>query len=360
MIFSATKSIDSPSINTLPVLILTGLLGSGKTTFLKQLIALKQQRAAKETWQVLLNDFGELNLDSACLATDGVIITPLVGGCMCCTAEHLFAQQLQQISTQQRPDRLIIEPSGLANPAAIIRAIRRFNQQQKQLSLRLVQLIALVDAGQLSASLYQRSGLLRDMLNLADQILLTKTDLLAPEQAKQQQAWLAQQLYASKPVHLGWPHSSNNQGGSFWNPWQPARKAPGFHLLNEPNSPQLGTTNEPIKSIVPGTLSAQLKAGDISLLSWHGQPEQLWSRTALKAMLTPAPAGLLRLKGVLRTGKDWQAVQWSPSGLDLHDQAWYLDNRLEILVNWPYKNLEQTRTAFEQKLSKCVQIRDLI
>jgi G3E family GTPase len=198
------------------------------------------------------------------------------------------------------------------------------------------------------------------MLNLADQILLTKTDLLAPEQAKQQQAWLAQQLYASKPIHLSWPHSSNNQGGRSWNPWQPAHKAPRFHLLNEHISPQLGTTSESVTSTVPGIISAQLKAGDISLLSWHGQPEQLWSRSALKAMMTPAPAGLLRLKGVLRTGKDWQAVQWSPSGLEFQDQAWYLDNRLEILVDWPYENFEQTRKVFEQKLSKCVQIRDLI
>ncbi|AEG31115.1 cobalamin synthesis protein P47K [Thiomicrospira cyclica ALM1] len=360
MIFSPTKPAQQAAPITLPVLILSGLLGSGKTTLLRQLIQTKQQEAPTETWHILLNDFGELNLDAPRLATSGVIITPLAGGCICCTAEHLFVQQLQQLTKQTNPDRLIIEPSGLANPTAIIRAIRRFNQQQLHTTFKIIQVITLVDATQFSESYYQRSDLLRDMLSLADHIILTKADLLATEQAKQQQAWLQQQLSANKPVHLGWPDSSDNKSGRSWNPWQPARKAPSFHLLNEPNSPQLGTTSEPVNSIIPGIISAQLKAGDISLLSWHGQPEQLWSRSALKTMMAQPPAGLLRLKGILRTGKDWQAVQWSPSGVEFSDQAWYLDNRLEILVDWPYENFELMRTAFEQKLSKCVQVRDLI
>jgi G3E family GTPase len=360
MIFSATKPVQPSAPTTLPVLVLSGLLGSGKTTLLRQLIQTKLQLAPAETWQILLNDFGELNLDAPRLASDRVVITPLAGGCMCCTAEHLFTRQLQQLSTQQRPDRLIIEPSGLANPAAIIRAIRRFNQQQSHTRFQIIQVITLVDASQFAESYYQRSGLLRDMLNLADHIILTKADLLPSEQAKQQQAWLQQRLHASKPVHLGWSDLSDNKNGNSWDPWQPARKTPSFHLLNEANSPQLGTNSEPFQSIVPGILSAQLKTGDISFLSWHGQPEQLWSRSQLKQLMSDPPAGLLRLKGVLRTGKEWQAVQWSPSGLEFNDQAWYLDNRLEILVDWPYTDFVETRASFEQKLCKCVQIRDLI
>lgn len=354
MIFSPTKQAPHSAPNTLPVLILSGLLGSGKTTLLRQLIESKQQQAPAENWQILLNDFGELNLDASRLATDGISITPLAGGCICCTAEHLFTRQLQQLTTQQHPDRLIIEPSGLANPAAIIRAIRRFNQQQSDTFFKIIQVITLVDATQFSESYYQRSDLLRDMLNLADQIIISKSDLVSPQQAATHQAWLTQTLRPTKPVHLNL--TSEQRAGC----WQAPRQSLSFHLLNDTNTPQLGQTSQRVKSSLPGVLIAQVKQGDISLLSWQGEAEQLWSRTLLKQLMAAPPAGLLRLKGVLRTGKDWQAVQWSPSGLDFADQAWYLDNRLEILVDWPYEAFEQTRIDFEEKLSKCVQVRDLV
>jgi len=351
MTYLVTKSPISQA--AIPVIILSGLLGSGKTTFLSQLLQYKQNQAVNERWTILINDFGGLNLDAIMLAAHNIKVIPLGGGCICCTAEPLFSQQLLALSQSKPPDRIIIEPSGLANPTMIIRAIRHCNQYYTDPKYQLHHVITLIDATQFNPDHYHASALLRDMLSLADQIMISKTDLISDMALNNQQAWLDEYLQPSKPIHN---RLSDHLFNSLLQPTRPKLK---FQLLTKAEGPQLGTQLEPFISKLPAIITAEQKCGDISLISWQGQVKQLWSRSALKTMMLRPPAGLLRMKALLRTGQNWQAVQWSPSGLTFQEQAWYLDNRLEILVNWPHNIFSDALKAFEEKLSNCIQVRDL-
>jgi G3E family GTPase len=101
-----------------PTTIITGSLGVGKTTFIARLL---QQRQGTERWAVVVNEFGALGLDGALLAqpagTAGVTVKELPGGCMCCAISGVLPVALAQLLRTVKPQRLIIEPSGLGHPA---------------------------------------------------------------------------------------------------------------------------------------------------------------------------------------------------------------------------------------------------
>ena len=91
---------------------------AGKTSLIRSLLA---QKPAGERWAVLVNEFGEIGLDAALLATDvdGVAIGEVAGGCLCCVNGVPFQVGLGRLLRRARPDRLFIEPSGLGHPLAL-------------------------------------------------------------------------------------------------------------------------------------------------------------------------------------------------------------------------------------------------
>lgn len=88
-----------------------GPLGAGKTSLIRSLLA---QKPAGERWAVLVNEFGEIGLDAALLATDvdGVAIGEVAGGCLCCVNGVPFQVGLGRLLRRARPDRLFIDPPG--------------------------------------------------------------------------------------------------------------------------------------------------------------------------------------------------------------------------------------------------------
>ena len=93
----------------IPVNLITGFLGVGKTTAVRHLLA---QRPAAETWGVLVNEFGEIGVDGSLLAGQGAPVQEVAGGCLCCVAAPAFTTGLNRLIREHRPDRILIEPSG--------------------------------------------------------------------------------------------------------------------------------------------------------------------------------------------------------------------------------------------------------
>ncbi|MBX4322025.1 hypothetical protein K4G81_22680, partial [Mycobacterium tuberculosis] len=85
-------------------------LGSGKTTSILHLLA---QKPADEKWAVLVNEFGEVGIDGALLADSGALLKEIPGGCMCCVNGLPMQVGLNTLLRQGKPDRLLIEPTGL-------------------------------------------------------------------------------------------------------------------------------------------------------------------------------------------------------------------------------------------------------
>ena len=111
--------------NTIPVLLLTGYLGSGKTTLLNRI--LNNRRGIK--FAVIVNDLGEVNIDADLIEKGGVVgqkddnLVALQNGCICCTLKMDLVEQLRDITSQRRFDYIVIEASGICEPAPIAQTI---------------------------------------------------------------------------------------------------------------------------------------------------------------------------------------------------------------------------------------------
>ena len=109
----------------IPVLLLTGYLGSGKTTLLNRI--LNNRRGIR--FAVIVNDLGEVNIDADLIAKGGIVgkkdesLVALQNGCICCTLKMDLVEQLRDITSQQRFDYIVIEASGICEPAPIAQTI---------------------------------------------------------------------------------------------------------------------------------------------------------------------------------------------------------------------------------------------
>ncbi len=112
----------STAIANLPVHLITGFLGSGKSTLIHRLI---ERKPAEERWAVLINEFGQVGIDQAMFAErEDLVVKGLPGGCLCCQLAFVMQATLVNLLHRHRPDRLIIEPSGLGHPAGLLEVLR--------------------------------------------------------------------------------------------------------------------------------------------------------------------------------------------------------------------------------------------
>lgn len=121
-------------IKEIPVLLLTGYLGSGKTTLVNRILA--NERGVK--FAVIVNDIGEVNIDASLIEKGGVVgqeddsLVALQNGCICCTLKMDLVQQLSDIVAMQRFDYIVIEASGICEPAPIAQTISVYPQLYPQ------------------------------------------------------------------------------------------------------------------------------------------------------------------------------------------------------------------------------------
>ncbi|MDO5703428.1 MAG: GTP-binding protein, partial [Lachnospiraceae bacterium] len=106
--------------------IISGFLGSGKTTLIKMLLA----EALKGEQVVLIeNEFGEIGIDGGFLKEAGVAIREMNSGCICCSLVGDFGTALVEVTRQYKPDRIIIEPSGVGKLSDVIHAVERVSEE---------------------------------------------------------------------------------------------------------------------------------------------------------------------------------------------------------------------------------------
>lgn len=167
--------------------LITGFLGSGKTTTLRHLLANKPQH---EQWAVLVNEFGEIGIDGALLANSGAQLKEIPGGCICCVNGLTMQVGLNMLLQQAKPDRLLIEPTGLGHPKQILALLL---SETYRAWLHPLATLALLDARQLSDEKYQQNENFRDQLAVADVIIANKQDRYHTSDHANLQAWFATQ-----------------------------------------------------------------------------------------------------------------------------------------------------------------------
>lgn len=159
----------------IPANIITGFLGVGKTTAITHLL---NSKPVDEVWSVLVNEFGEIGIDGALLKNTNAHIREVPGGCICCVAGLPMKIALNMLIAKTKPDRLIIEPTGLGHPEEIINTLAG-EYYDTVLDLRAT--ITLVDARKLSDTRYTDNANFKDQIAVADVLVANKNDLSTAE-----------------------------------------------------------------------------------------------------------------------------------------------------------------------------------
>jgi G3E family GTPase len=162
-----------------PITLITGPLGSGKTTLLRHILATRPVKIA-----IVMNEFGEIAIDTKVIEGKNVRVAELGGGCVCCSLLGEFEAAVNEIIQRVAPDIIIVETTGLAEPEALV-----FNIQEALPQCRIDGVVSVIDADML-VRFPQLGHTTRLQIEGADILLLNKIDLIKSEQFEPLQAKL--------------------------------------------------------------------------------------------------------------------------------------------------------------------------
>ncbi len=167
---------STQKIVNVPTSIVSGFLGVGKTTAIHNLLS---QKPKNEHWAVLINEFGEVGVDASLIEAGTstqkeIFLREVPGGCMCCTNGLPMQMALNQLLSQARPHRLLVEPTGLGHLAEIIGTLSSGFQRQ---ALQLSAVITLADARMLTQDRYLKNETFIEQIACADIVIGNKCDL---------------------------------------------------------------------------------------------------------------------------------------------------------------------------------------
>ena len=159
--------------------IISGFLGAGKTTFIKQLI---NQAFAGEKLVLIENEFGEIGIDGGFLKDAGIEITEMNSGCICCTLVGDFSEALKKVLEEYQPDRVIIEPSGVGKLSDIVKAIE---DVKKDADIEIDGRITVVDGKKAKLYLKNFGEFFKDQVEHASTIVISRTQAMSDDKIEE-------------------------------------------------------------------------------------------------------------------------------------------------------------------------------
>ena len=158
--------------------IISGFLGAGKTTFIKQLV---QDVFAGEKLVLIENEFGEIGIDGGFLKDAGIEITEMNSGCICCTLVGDFSKALVKVLDEYKPNRVIIEPSGVGKLSDVARAIE---DVKKDADIEIEGRITIVDGKKAKMYLKNFGEFFKDQVEHASTIVVSRTQMMTDEKVE--------------------------------------------------------------------------------------------------------------------------------------------------------------------------------
>ena len=267
--------------------IITGFLGAGKTTLIKKLIEYLSQQ---EKIVLIENEFGDVNIDSGFLQDSGVEIAEISSGCICCTLIGDFSAALQKVKTELNPDRIIIEPSGVAMASDVRKAIRSADLPDSKIN----SLTAVIDAECCAEHAEDFGEFYNDQIKNAGCLVLSHTAECSPEKTAQAVALL---------------RTLNNQAVLVTAPWSELTAEQQMRAM------KLKETGLPL--VLPGH---RHHCADESFSTVSIRTAKKYSEAELKARLEKlaATGKVLRIKGIVPDLDDgWLHFDYIPERISI-------------------------------------------
>ncbi|WP_458525831.1 CobW family GTP-binding protein [Onishia taeanensis] len=338
--------------------VITGFLGSGKSTLIRHLVA---HKPADERWVVVINEFGQVGIDQAMFdEREDVVVKGLPGGCLCCQLAIVLQASLVNLLHRHRPDRLIIEPSGLGHPAGLLDLLRG---EAFAAVLEVRDIITLLDPRRLDDPRARDHETFRDQLAMADGVALTMTDLASDRQCQAAQAYLADLWPAKRWVEAA-PHGQLPVSRLLGDPGR--GEAPsGDGLVGDADAPSRSVpraVDHDRQAVMLETFvyrepapGAPVREEGASLgyrsLGWRFHASEVFSLDELAQLLASLPA-TLRIKAVVRTDTGWKTYNRASGRVTLTAASWRRDSRLELIMESGAQGLPEA-APFESRLLAC-------
>lgn len=306
------------TIKKAKVHLISGFLGTGKTTALKSLMA---QKNPDEKWVILVNEFGEIGIDGAVLSDNGIPVAEIAGGCLCCVAGPQMGNTINRMVTGNKPDRILIEASGLAHAATVIDELKTppFDQM-----LDIGAVFTVVDPRQFTDPDYARQALYKDQIGVCDVLVASKTDLCTPEQM----AAFREQAAKLFPPKAKVAEVQNAQMDIAWL-----------------DIPVVEKSRYRVKALPDNTMGFQSQ-GFTFPADRDFDGEKL---THFFNDLPKMTEGLVRAKGVFRVLGTWVWLNWVDGQWGANQVSWRRDSRFELIA----KSFDAD--AIEQRLNDALE-----
>lgn len=290
-----------PAIKKAKVHLISGFLGTGKTTALKSLMS---QKDPAEKWVVLVNEFGEIGIDGAVLSDNGIPVAEIAGGCLCCVAGPQMGNTINRMISGNKPDRILIEASGLAHAASVIDELKAA-PLDKLLDIGAV--FTVVDPRQFVNPDYAKQALYQDQISVCDVLVASKTDLCTPEEM----AAFRDQAAKLFPPKAKIAEVENAQVDIAWL-----------------ETPVVEKSRYRLKGLPDNTMGFQSQG-------FTFPPDRDFDGEKLTRFFNELPEfteGLVRAKGVFRVLGTWVWLNWVDGKWGAGQVSWRRDSRFELIA----------------------------
>ncbi|MFP0263612.1 CobW family GTP-binding protein [Acinetobacter pittii] len=321
---------------TVPTHIISGFLGAGKTTLLQHLLS---QKPKDEVWAVLMNEFGQIGVDQQLLPQDeGYAVKELLGGCLCCSSQLPMHIALARLLSEQKPDRLFIEPTGLGHPSQLF---DQLTEPHWQSSLAMRALITVVDGSRLHDTNWVKQNLYEDQLKAAQIVVVSHTDVMNFED--DQALELLKDEY--QPYHQEWIKIEHGQLAL--NKIDIAARLTERSIQPLLKLQKQMSESEVVKEINQLPYHYVESAQGYIVAGWKLPKRWKFDFYNLLDLLC-AQQDWLRIKGIFNTDQGWKVFNFNPDQFNYKSGEEGIDNRIEIISGHHHDWL-----AFETALLAC-------
>ncbi|MFT5880744.1 MAG: G3E family GTPase [Moritella sp.] len=331
----------------IPANIITGFLGVGKTTAIQQLLKYKPEN---EVWGVLVNEFGQIGIDGTLLSAfgkglqgqeQGIVVKEVPGGCLCCVAGLPMKMGLNMLITKSRPDRILIEPTGLGHLQQVI--IDLTGEFYCDI-LELKATICLINPLHLAESKYLDNEYFQDQINLADVLVANKTELLDTRAHKDFMHFCAQLL--PPKAQIAWTSYGDITPNLLALPLDKLRSSQ--HLVSHlKHTHEKQSLNQLEQETDPRFVRNHASGQGLFSYGWIFSAEQCFNLMSLAELLEPLQ--VIRLKATLITEQGCFAINSVHGDCEFTPIAQLAESKIELIAETELQWLH-----LEQALCGCL------